>query len=269
MSKLGWLARIGGYAAAPWTGGVSIGIGEGAARGIEGYQARDDGPASDSTGGGGFDWKDLILPGAIGAGTYAATRAFGGGDDDGKKPSEVPFLNELTKSSDANRAQGSNLAGMGSEALQPALAYLTQLAGGDPAALMDATRQDRGRVIDQYDTARRAISQFGPRGGGTTSALAESRFQQAESLADITSSARRDAVGNLAQLGPQLTALGLTANQLASQDLNSVINSILTREGFDVQKRGQNMEALSGLGEALGTIIGVILTRDKGTGAPT
>ena len=213
-----------------------------------------------SAGKSGFDWTDLIIPGAAAAGGFAAGRA-GKGD---KSPVEVPFLNQLTQSAQAQRSQGTELRTLGTEAIGPALKYLSDLVGADPQALMDATRQERGRVIDQYDTARRAISQFGPRGGGTTSALAESRFAQAESLADITSSARRDAVSNLSQLGPQLTALGLTADQLASQDINSIINAVLTREGFDVQKRGQNMEAASAAGEAAATLLGIWLTRDKG-----
>lgn len=223
-----WPVRIGGYAAAPWTGGMSI-------------------------------------PGAEGA-----IAAFGGKDDKKKDPTKdspfgaaAPFAAQLERSAGANQATANQFQDQSASALGPALEYLTKLAGGDPAALMDATRQERGRVIDQYDTARRAISNFGPRGGGTTSALAESRFTQAESLADITSSARKDAVAQLSELGPQLGALGLTAQQLASMDLNSLISTLLTREGFDVQKRGQNMEMWGGIGEALGTLAGIWATRGK------
>lgn len=39
MSAWSWVARIGGYAAAPWTGGASIGIGEGIAQGLENNDA--------------------------------------------------------------------------------------------------------------------------------------------------------------------------------------------------------------------------------------
>lgn len=42
MSWKSWAARIGGYAAAPWTGGASIAVGEGIAQGLEGNEAIDD-----------------------------------------------------------------------------------------------------------------------------------------------------------------------------------------------------------------------------------
>ncbi len=228
------LAKVGGFAAAPFTGGASL-------------------------------WPTLAMTGiGVGGGILANKLASGGKDE---KPSTTPYTQQLEQSAQQNQAQGREFSGMSSEALGPVLQYFKQLMGGDPSALMDATRQERGRVIDQYDTARRAIANFGPRGGGTTSALAESRFAQAESLADITSGARRDAAANLADLGPQLAALGLSSQQLASQDLNSIINTILTREGFDVQKRGQNMEAAGAAGEAAATLLGIWLTRDKGKGA--
>jgi len=213
-----------------------------------------------------------IPAGELGARAIESKQSANDGPGGGKKGADAeiaPFLTQFQQSADQNRAQGREFSGMSSEALGPVMQYFKQLMGGDPSALMDATRQERGRVIDQYDTARRAISQFGPRGGGTTSALAESRFAQAESLADITSSAQRDAASGLAELGPQLAALGLSSQSLASQDLNSIINTILTREGFDVQKRGQNMEAAGAAGEAAATLLGIWLTRDKGGGAGT
>jgi hypothetical protein len=202
-----------------------------------------------------------VIPGVgtlIGGGIGALGGWLFGGDDDKKKDDEHPedpYTKLLREHSDKLSGTGGDLMGRGGEALDPALSYLKKLLSNDPNAILDATRGERGRVIDQYDTARRAVAQFGPRGGGTNTALASSRFQQAQSLADITSDAKQDAVGKAAALGTSLTGLGLSAEQLASSDINAIINTVLTREGFDVTKRGQNMEALGGLGEALGTII--------------
>ena len=218
MGFLGTLAQIGGFAAAPFTGGWSI-------------------PAGAAVGG--------LLGGK-------------GGDDDDGQP-EDPYKAALVKSSANLRTQAGELGDTSAQAMVPALRYLKDLVSQNPADQLNATRGERRRVIDQYDTARRAIAQFSPRGGGMTSVSAQSRFDQAESLADVTSSAQRDAIGQLTSLGVSTAGLALSAEQLASSDLNTVINAVLTREGFDVAKRGQSMEMWGGIGEAAGTIIGDIL----------
>lgn len=233
MSKWGWAARIGGFAAAPFTAGYSIPAGLAAGGAIERKQAANDGPQ-------------------------------GGGDPNGLDPdnAESGFLSQLQQQGQSLAAQGKAFGDQSGQAMQPALDYLRNLLTGNGA--MDATKQQRGQVIDQYDTARRAISQFGARGGGTTSALAESRFSQAESLSDITSSAQRDAAGDLSQIGVQLASLGLSAEQLKSQNLDTIIQSVLAREGLDVARRGQNMGLLGDVGETIGTLVGLWMGRDKG-----
>jgi hypothetical protein len=234
MSKWGWAIRLGGYAGAPFTAGMSVPASQIAAGALEKKQHANDVP--------------------------------GGGKTDGKAHPEDPYTNILNQYSQQAQQQGQQLTGMGTEALAPAMQYLKQILGADPQAVLEATRADRGRVIDQYDSARKAVENFGPRGGGTTSALAQSRFSQAESLGDITSNARRSAVASAGQLGTSLAGLGLTANDMASRDISTIINSVLAREGLNVQQRGQNMAMWGDIGQTIGTLIGIYLGRDQGGG---
>lgn len=235
---MGWLdtlAKVGGVAAVPFTGGASL-------------------------------WPALAIGAGGAAAGFGLNKAFGGsgkGSSDGDQP-ESDAIQQLGQSSQNLRQQGDQFSSMGGDALGPLLQRMQALLGENPAALMDATRQERGRVIDQYDTARRAISQFGPRGGGTTSALADSRFAQAESLADITSESKNAAMNMAGSLGVQLAGLGLSAQQLASADIDTVIRAILAREGLNVEKRGQNMQAATGIGEAAGNLFGIWMSRDGG-----
>lgn len=235
MSKWGWAARLGGIAAAPFTGGWSIPAGGIAASAIEGKQHANDVPSSASS----------------------------------PKHPEDPYTALLRQQSQDASQQGNQLTGMGTEALAPAMRYLQQILGTDPQGVLEATRADRGRVIDQYDSARKAVENFAPRGGGTTSSLASSRFQQAESLADITSSARRSAVATAGELGTSLAGLGLTAQDLASRDIGQIINAVLAREGLNVQQRGQNMGLLGDIGQTIGTLVGIWLGKDSGGGGDT
>jgi hypothetical protein len=190
----------------------------------------------------------------------------GGGDDKPDQNPEDPWTAMLGQSAQQFHAQGRELSDMGAGPLANVVKHFEQLTGNNPSAIMQATQPERARVIDQYDTARKAIATFGPAGGGTVSANAQSQFDQAESLSDITSTARRDAFTGAAAIGTSLTGLGLSAGQLASADLNTVINSVLAREGLNTQERGQNMGLFGDIGETVGTLLGVWLGRDGAAG---
>lgn len=183
----------------------------------------------------------------------------GGGDEKDKQPKPDDPNALLQANADRLHDKSLDLSAKGSDTLSPVLAYFKKLMGDDPSAILEATGPERGRVIDQYDTARKAVSQFAPRGGGASQAIGQSYFSEANQLSDITSSARRDAFGASANLGTTLTGLGLSADQLESADLTTIINALLT-------KRGQNAGAWAGGAEALGTILGLVLTRGSGGG---
>ncbi len=207
----------------------------------------------------------FLIPLGIMAGKaiYNKVKGDGKGDVDEEEAGAVsPYLKQLQGSSQGLRQQGQDLSGQGSQAMQPALQYLQQLLSSDPSQVQAATAPERGRVIDQYDAARRAVGQFSPRGGGTTSAMAESRISEADTLADITNTSRREAFGQSMAFGQALTGLGLTAEQLASADIEKIIDTILTQQGHDVQKRGQNMQMWAGLGQAAGYAAGSYLGGD-------
>ena len=188
------------------------------------------------------------------------------GDDKDKKRAEIqPYLDQLQSSSTGLRKQASDFGQMGAGPLGMSLDYLRNILSANGQQAMAAVAPEEGRVIDQYDTARKAISSFSPRGGGTTSALAQSRLSQAGDISDLFTGARREAFGQAASLGTSLEGLSLSGSQLASADLQRILDSILTEQGFDVQQHGQNMAALGELGQGVGTLLGLFLTRNKPT----
>lgn len=180
-----------------------------------------------------------------------------------------PLLKSLQGKSDAASAESTKLSGLSEEALAPVLDYFKKILGNDPSAMMAATAPQRGRVIDQYDTARKSIAAFAPRGGESSGAIANSYITEGQDLSALTSTARTEAVGQSAQLGTQLKALGLSSEQLASADLSTVINAILNQENIknnlELGKSGQNKQLAAGLSEGLGTLLGLYLTRGAGT----
>lgn len=174
------------------------------------------------------------------------------------------LIKSLTDQSTKLNARGDQLGGEGDESTKAVTDYFRKLVGGDAAALLDATKVERGRVIDQYDTARDAIAKFGPRGGGSTSASAASRISEANQLSDITAASRTNAADKLAGIGLSEQGLGLSAEQLASGDIGQVLQAMFGQSQLDLTKRGQNAQTSAAIAEGLGTLIGLYLTRKNG-----
>lgn len=211
------------------------------------------------------------LVGGIGGGAYGFLKGLFTKDPNKAQDTTAnamdPILKSLQDQSAASTAQGNQLSGMGADALAPVLDYFKKILGNDPSAMMAATAPQRGRVIDQYDTARKSIANFAPRGGGSSEAFANSYVTEGQDLSALTSQARSEAVTGSAQIGETLSGLGLSADQLASGDLNSVIQAILSNKNLGILQSGQNNQLAGGLAEGLGTLLGLILTRNK-TGSP-
>lgn len=205
----------------------------------------------------------------VGAGIGALLGAFSGNKKQSSDPEFDALMSHLTSLSDTTQKQGTSLATSGAAQLAPVLDYFKKLSGNDPSAVLDATKPERGRVIDQYDTARSAIANFAPRGGGSNAAAANSYTSEANQLGDITSTARSNAIGQSAQLGTTLEGLGLSADQLANADLSTIVNAILAKQGLALQASGQNKALAGGLSEGLGTLLGLYLTRKGGAPGPS
>lgn len=183
---------------------------------------------------------------------------------DGSTPTTADQLTKtLTDQSAKLSKRGDQLGASGDNSMKLVTDYFSKLVGGDEQALLDATKVERGRVINQYDTARNAITQFGPRGGGSTSASAYSRISEANELSDVTASARTNAADKLTGIGATEQGLGLSADQLASGDIGQVLQSLFGQEQLDAQKSGQKSANYSALAQGIGTILALYLTRKK------
>jgi len=204
-----------------------------------------------------------LIGGGIGAagGFLKGLFSKGDKDKDGEEGDpEAGDVASLRESAAEQRATGDAMGAQGQAAVAPVLQHYKDILT-DPSANMAATRGQRGRVIDQFDAARQSASRFGARGGGTNAAVADSYFSQAGQLNDIASAAQNDAATQLGQLGTTMTGLGLSADQLASADISTVIQAVLGREQIKAGKSAANMALLGDLGSAAGDIIGGVLAK--------
>lgn len=209
--------------------------------------------------------------GGIGGGIFGGLKHLFGG---GSKPStptasgnpEDPYTATLKQYAGQNAATGQELSGQSQDVLGPTIAYLHNILSSNPAAVQAAARPQVGRVIDQYDTARRTAEEFGPRGGGLTSTLAQSQLKQGEDIASTISQTQNAAEQQAGTLGVQTEGLALTADQLASTNIDDIIRTVLSREQLNVQRRGQNISTIGQIGQAAGSILGLILGHSGGGG---
>lgn len=142
--------------------------------------------------------------------------------------------------------------GQAREALQDPLDFYRTLLGGDRTALTETLAPEIGTVVGQFDTARKNIAQFAPRGGGRSAALGESQFKIADIITNLLAKSRRDAAGQVAAIGGQLGALGASELASAGGIAGSTINSLLL-------KRKQDIAAQTQLGTGIGKLLAQIL----------
>jgi phage tail tape-measure protein len=210
-----------------------------------------------------------LIGGGLGAGIGGLLGLFGGGDDEKKKakfdPNQqaIDTIGRLNQQADTANAKGAEFDAMSTASLAPVIKYFQAIASGDPQALLAATMPERGRVIDQYDAARKSASTALPRSGGATSALLNSYVSEANALSDTTANARKEGINSLSKLGVTTAGLSLSADQLASADLDSIIRAVFGQQQIDSQNRGQNMAMWGDIGTAAGSIIGAVLTGGK------
>lgn len=184
-----------------------------------------------------------VLKGAAGIAPIVAS-LFGSNPYTDKRDAAT---NQLQQLATTLGQQGQSIAGQGQQALAPVLKYLQAVAGGDPAAINAETAPERARVLDQYDTARKAI-QFSPRGGGQASATINAGAKAASDITSLTAAAHRQGVTDLGNLGKGLLDTGVTEQHNAASELNSVL------QAYDKAKT-ERAATNTGLGSAIGSAL--------------
>lgn len=140
----------------------------------------------------------------------------------------------------------------GGGAINEALSYFSPLVSGDRTALTAAEGPNISSLAQEYAQAKNTISQFGQRGGGTASTMAQQPFNLADQITKLIQSARSTAATNVANIGA--TALGVAQPAAATS-----IEAGLTQE----QITGRTMTSL---GSSLGKIVGLLMTKGAGKG---
>ncbi len=134
--------------------------------------------------------------------------------------------------------------------------FFQALLTGDRQAILEALSPEVETIHSQYETGRRAVEEFAPRGGGRTAAMAELPFREAGDVARLVHGARLTGAEGMMSIGQILASLGLgelgAGAGVATQARGQFLTERLERERLAAE---QGKEA----GEAIGAMIALLV----------
>ena len=189
------------------------------------------------------------------------------------KDASDPFSNAFSKAMgigpESHRAKGEvetltqfgSLEGMQNllravKVLGMPLDYFSKLLSGDRQEMLQVVAPEVNAIRGQGATGRRALSQFAPRGGGTTSALAEEPFRESGAITDLLNKVRPEAAKGLTDIAGILGRLGTSEMDLGENALAQWMSYLL---GDKQISTGTTNAGISAGGQGAGEIIGALI----------
>lgn len=148
-----------------------------------------------------------------------------------------PLIQQQTAASQYAMGQAQPLLGRASSAIEGPLSFWTTLLNGDRGAMSSLLGPELDGISERDSVARRAISQFGPRGSGMSARLGELGEGTARDINTAFLNLRpqaADQVGNLAQL---LFGVGTNLFNASTGTSGNTLQSLLGRESANQQDR--------------------------------
>ena len=143
------------------------------------------------------------------------------------------------------------LLGQSSSDLKKVSDFLTPLLTGGRQAALESAAPEVNTILSQYDTAKKSISEFSPRGGGTNSQLADLPFKESGDITNLLSREKSAAASNLASVGG---TEGSLASSLLPRDTGAG-SSLLN---YALGNKAQQGQMFGSLGTSIGTLLGKI-----------
>jgi hypothetical protein len=202
----------------------------------------------------------------VGAGVGALIGALTGG-----KPKEQKDLEANAKSLQGflwdNGKNAFNLGDetfrMGIEGFEQPQNFWSKILGGNRDAMMDTMAPEVSTIVSQYDAGRKAVSEFGARGGGKNSTLAELPMKQSGDINRLFQSLRPEAAKQLSSIAQVLASLGLNEEQISTSLLSLQNNSMLGVGNIQLGHAALDAKTSKEAGEGLGKLLAAMVAKKK------
>jgi hypothetical protein len=138
--------------------------------------------------------------------------------------------------------RGRDITDSGLHNLGPTLDYFGKLLSGDPAQIAEAMQPEVDQISQQFGQIRNMFSRTQARGGGGTSTMAQSPFEQIRMLSDLVSKARGGAAESRGKFGLEQARIGQGETQIGQGEESMGVNTLsATNQGL-LARRGQNYQ---------------------------
>ncbi len=138
--------------------------------------------------------------------------------------------------------------GAGSQVMQQPLNYYSGILGGDRQGMLETVAPEVNTILGQYDTAKRAVAENAPRGGGSNTTQANAPYALSGEITNLLNTVRPQAAAATTDIGKTLSALGTTETGQAG--------NLINQNAWTQLGKGQQQAGMAGaLGKAIGSIL--------------
>jgi hypothetical protein len=148
---------------------------------------------------------------------------------------------------------------LGFKSLKQLFPYFRTLLSGDRQAMTELLAPELRQAGTAYEQGKRNIAEFGPRGGGTTSAISGLETARAGAVSDIYQKARPYAAQGLMQTGGLLTSAGAQNLGTATGAYGAQMGGYTNLAELVEKQRQARAQAWGGIGSGIGSILGGII----------
>lgn len=143
----------------------------------------------------------------------------------------------------------------GAQTLQQPLNYYSGILSGDRQQALETVAPEVNTILGQYDTAKKAVSEYAPRGGGTATTMANAPYALSGQITNLLNTVRPQAAQATTGIGQFLDTLGTTQTGQSEGLINANVLAQLAKTGQQSQYAGLLGGALGGI---LPSLLGLI-----------
>lgn len=131
--------------------------------------------------------------------------------------------------------------------------YYGPLLKGDRQQMLESVAPEVNSILSQYDTAKRAVSEFSPRGGGRTATLADLPFRQAGDITTLLQRVRPESAKGMTDISQTKAALSGSFFPRGTSAAAQLLQNELQRRGMSFD---QSMQQGAAMAEAIIGLLG-------------
>jgi len=144
------------------------------------------------------------------------------------------------------------------QSAKPAVDYYKTLLSGDKNAVTELLSPELTQIGTIFGNVKHNIGEFGPRGGGSNSAVNNLESQQAITTSNLFTGVRPQAAQ---QLGSLSGTFGNVASNFGGQQMDAIKGEAANMFGLNAEQEAaqkRKAEAWTGIGGGIGTVAGGI-----------